>query len=208
MAEQILWKMKHSQPWTIEIGPLFWLHLRNKGVDFANLLVWGESNMNPSQMDPLLFTLEWMSTKTVTQNHQNPANQFRRSRRGVVKTLTFFSNFSISSPSWVLNFEPTEMKFNLPRDAEFPFANNTFSRGLADSCTKNSNDACRASLFFSMNWFWKGLVRWEFDFLFLKFECKGPYGVITNSTSEMPNQETLFVAKRPMRLQSWQSWKR
>lgn len=59
----------------------------------------------------------------------------------------------MSSPNCVLNFEPTEMKFNFPFDIMlFLFENKIFIRGFADSCTKASNDACSASLFFSMNW--------------------------------------------------------
>lgn len=70
--------------------------------------------------------------------------------------LTFFSNFSINSPSCVLNFDPTEMNVNLPFDDKLQLlVNSTLSSGLDDSTTSASSDACRASLFFSMNWLWE-----------------------------------------------------
>lgn len=48
--------------------------------------------------------------------------------------VTFFSSFSISSLNCVLNFEPTEMKFNFPFDVLlFLAVNKTFMRGFADS---------------------------------------------------------------------------
>lgn len=124
--------------------------------------------------------------------------------------LTFFSNFSINSPSCVLNFDPTEMKFNLPRDEEFPLANKTFSSGLADSWTRNSKDACSASLFFSMNWFcgWGAALRKSLRFDNWKWLAEHTYSVVTNSTGEMSHQKAFFVTKRSMGLQSRQTWKR
>lgn len=67
--------------------------------------------------------------------------------------LTFRSSFSISSANCVLNFEPTDMKFNFPLEDALLFLpeNRILINGFADSCTNASNDACNASLFLSIN---------------------------------------------------------
>lgn len=91
-------------------------------------------------------------------------NQFRNVKYNLLfvfmaigKTLTFFSSFTISSPNCVLNFEPTEINVNFPFDDILPLeTNNIFRRGFDDSCTNASRDACKASLFFSINWLCKG----------------------------------------------------
>lgn len=66
--------------------------------------------------------------------------------------LTVLRSFSISCESCFLNLLPTLMKLSLPEAAALLSANMLCSKSLLLSEIRNWREACKASLFFSINW--------------------------------------------------------
>lgn len=67
--------------------------------------------------------------------------------------FTLHSSFLIRSQTCILNFEPTESKVNLLLNGvELLLPKIVFTSVLVEPFISDSNEACSASLFFSINW--------------------------------------------------------
>lgn len=107
-----------------------------------------------------------------------------------------FLNFSISSPSCALNLLPTLIKVSLPFWT-IEVANNFCISGFLLSWIIPSNDACNASLFLSMKYFWN-------TFHYFKRTPGNKffsYCLVANCTREMSNQQSFIISQTSMYFQ-------